>query len=230
MFSVPLVPLVPLQINKVTVPLGLIVLVVVFLLPLMPMQAPSFSGTSHSAVNATEYEMASIEVVFISPHVDGDYHEYHGGEGPEGPTPKLPNGSGPLKVYILQEAARKVVELRDQAGNVIAKVTWTLSDLTGVIDDWTGPNPVWSSKVEVLKGFGGNGIGLWLWKFAERIFYQPGMTRLVIDMSVTQSGQTGWTSYQLPGVMDFVSQNVSTYTYLIQDTTLKIWIYQYPYP
>lgn len=214
--------------NKVTVPLGLLVLALVFLLPLMPTQAPSFSLATGSSVSTTEYEVASIEVLFISPHVDGDYQEYNGNDGPEGPAPKLPDGGGPLKVYILQEAARKIVELRDQAGNVIAKVTWTLSDLTGVLDDWAGPNPVWSSKVEVLKGFGGNGIGPWLWKFAERTFYQPGMTRLVTDMAVTQSGQTGWTTYQLPGVMNFISQNVSSYTYLMQDPTLKMWIFQYP--
>lgn len=214
--------------NKVTVPLGLIIiLALVFLLPPMPLQTPSLSFSSGSSAT-TEYEIASIEVLSISQHVEGDYQEYKGGDGPEGPAPKPPKVDGPLKIYILQEATRKVIELRDQAGTVIAKITWSLSDMAGFLDDWSGPNPVWSSKVEVLNGYGGNGLALWLWKFAERIFYQPGMTRVIVDMAVTESGKTGWTSYHLPTVLNFIQQNVSSYSFLFNDPTLKVWVIQYP--
>ena len=218
---------------KISLPFGLIVLLALAILSLALSHTPapssisvSFPGSSAAVI--AEYEVTSIEVMFISPQVDGEYQDYDSGDGPEGPVPQPPTVEGPLKIYILQEATRKIIEIRNQAGTVVAKTTWTLSDLTGLLDDWTGPNPVWSSKVEVVQGNGGNGIGLWLWKFSERIFYQPGMTRLVVDMSMTQSGQTGWTTYHLPRVAQFIQQNVSNFTYLMSDPNLKMWIFQYP--
>lgn len=216
-------------VNKSTVPVVIIFLVAIgFFYSIAQTSAPSLSINSGSSASIAEYETTSIEVVFISPHEDGDYKEFNGEEGPEGPRPQLPDGKGPIKIFILQEAARKIIELRDQTGNVIAKITWTLSDLSGFVDDWAGPRYAWSSKVEVLNGYGGNGIALWLWKFAERQFYEPGMTRVIVDMAVSQSGKTGWTTYHLQAVLSFIQQNVSNFSFLMNDPNLKIWVIQYP--
>lgn len=213
--------------NRVTIPVGmlLLLLVLVALIFMPPIPLDTIDATSSSVALQ---EVTSIEVAFISSHIPGEYQEYKDGDGPEGSVPQPPQLSGPVKIYILNQAAQKVIELRDKAGNVIAKTTWTLSDMIGFYDDWTGPNPVWSSKVEVLKDYGGNGLGVWLWKFSDRFFYQPGMTRLFFDMSKTSSGQTGWTTFNLPTVLGFIQQNVSSFNVLLNDPALKILVIQYP--
>lgn len=192
---------------------------------------PSVSLPAAQAVTtayAVEDETIVVQMGIFSPRVNGTFTEHDGPEGPEGKPPQPPKLPNPLKIYILEQAGQKVVELRDELGNAVAKTTWTLNNLSDLYDNWTGPAQAWSSKVEVLEGYEGLGLGQWIWKFSERIFNEPGMVRVIIDSARTSAGQTGWTSAQFPSIMEFVSQNISTFTYLSQDAANKIWIYIYP--
>lgn len=215
----------------VVIPIGLVMLLVLASLLGPAMQAmtttASYSVAQQSSVALAAYETASIEVVWFEMLPTDGWREHDEGKpGPEGKPPRIPKIDW-YKIWVLEELGRKVIELRGPDGQVLARVTWTLSNLTGFIDDWAGPSWAWSSKVEVMNGYGGNGIGFWLWKLSERLFYDPTVPRVIVDMSKTASGQTGWTTFNLPAVWEFVRANVGNFEVLYENTVDKIWVIQY---